>query len=49
MSDGEEEKKSLMGSWVRGQEVTHQFSSLSRVSRAPIFALGTLRDKAGES
>ena len=43
---GVEEVKSPMGSRVRGQRVAHQFSSLSRVSRYPIFSLETLMDKA---
>lgn len=29
--------------------VTHQFSSLSRVPRSPVFPLGALKDKVGES
>lgn len=41
--------ESLMGSWVRGQRVSHQFSSRSRVPTLPVFPLGALRDKVGES
>lgn len=44
----EEELESLMGSGVRSQEATHQFSSLSRVPRTPVFPLGALGDKVGE-
>lgn len=44
----EEEQESLMGSGVRSQEATHQFSSLARVPRTPIFPLGALGNKIGE-
>lgn len=43
-----EEQESLMGSGVRSQEATHQFSSLARVPRTPILPLGALGNKVGE-